>query len=388
MGRAVRRNDCGDANRVILCLCQEDNHRKIIPPYAAAFRDLGVGFLTVDWLPPFDAPLSEVLVRCPKKPNWIFHFESDCPFLPEGLLEAEVPTVTFQVDTYTMPEHRKLWSALFDHAAVFHPGYDVLFQESGHPGAFLHPHAVSRENFDRPDVEREFEVGWVGQPSGPIYRTREEWLPRFAERFRMNDWRRAYSLREVGEVYRRSKVVVNFGRDDFPQDANMRVFEALASGALLVTSLPNELSDLGFVEGEHFVGYREARDLFGLVQKYLSDEPSRQRIANAGRGKVLSEHTYHARAGQMLERLDHFGNQKLAPGLQWPEPRVRLSYLDFYAAHDLGGLAASQFRHIAGKGFRETMIGATLLGGVQVRRLRRVIQSISMRTVPQTTRIS
>lgn len=388
MGRTVRRNDSGDANRVILCLCQEDNHSKIIPPYAAAFRDLGVDFLTVDWSPPFDAPLSEALSRCPKKPSWIFHFESDWPFLPEGLLEAEVPTVTFQVDTYSIPEHRKLWSALFDHAAVFHPGYEVRFREGGHPGAFLHPHAVNREIFDCPDVEREFEVGWVGQLSGPIYRRREEWLPRLAGRFRMNDWRRAYSLREVAEIYRRSKVVVNLGRDDFPQDANMRVFEALASGALLVTSLPSELTDLGFVEGEHFAGYRQAGELPGLVQKYLSGEPSRQRIAKAGRGKVLSEHTYHVRASQMIERLEHFGKQKLAPGLQWTESRVRLSYLDFFAAHDLGSLAVSQFRHIAGKGFRETMTGAALLGGVQVRRLRRVIQSMSMRTIPQATRMS
>lgn len=388
MGRAVRINDSSDTNRVILCLCQEDNHRKIIPPYATAFRDLGVDFLTVDWSPPFDAPLSEILLRSPKKPDWIFHFESDWPLLPEGLLEAEIPTVTFQVDTYTIPEHRKLWSGLFDHVAVFHPGYDDSFQKWGHPGAFLHPHAVNREIFDCPDVEREFEVGWVGQQSGPIYRRRGEWLPRLAERFRMNDWRRAYALREVAEVYRRSKVVVNFGRDDFPQDANMRVFEVLASGALLVTSLPSELSDLGFVEGEDFVGYRETRDLLGIVQKYMSDEASRQRIANAGRRKALSKHTYHVRVTDVLNRLKHFGNKKLAPGRQWSESRIHLSYLDFYAAHDLGSLAASQFRHIVGKGFRETIVGATLLGGAQARRLRRVIQPMGMKTVPQATRMS
>src|SRR4029077_4589277 len=105
--------------------------------------------------------------------------------------------------------------------------------------------------------------------------------------FRMNEWERNYSLQEVAQVYRCSRVVVNIGRDDFPQDANMRVFEVLASGALLSTSLPNELTDLGFVEGTHFIGYQHERDLIPLVRSLLDDEPKRARVAHAARVKVL-----------------------------------------------------------------------------------------------------
>ena len=269
----------------VLCLCQEDNHRKLIPEYASAFRAKGIPFDCVDWAPPFDCALEEIVRRAPEKPSWIFHFESVFPLLPKGLVHSEIPTVCFQVDTYTYTERRMRWSSLFDHVAVFHPGYEERFRQGGHPGAFLLPHAVSRKSFDRPDLPREFEVGWAGTTEGKFYRKRREWIPQLASRFRMNDWQRFYPLAEVAEVYRRSRVVVNISRDDFPQDANMRAFEVLASGALLITSLPSELTGLGFEEGVHFVGYREEEELLGFVQHFLGDEDSRSRVGGCRTGK-------------------------------------------------------------------------------------------------------
>jgi len=368
-------NDQTANQPVVLCLCQEDNHRKLIPPYASAFRDTGVKFRTVELPKSFDEPLGAILERLSETPSWIFHFESDFPLLPQGIEASKIPTMTFQVDTYSIPKRRAHWSALFDHVAVFHPGYDQLFQDLGHPGAFLHPHAVRRELFEGPDLEREFEIGWVGQSGGPLYRRRAFWLPRLAASFQMNDWKRRHSLEEVACIYRRSRVVVNFGRDDFPQDANMRVFEVLASGALLVTSLPSELTELGFIEGEHFAGYHEDQELPMVIRRYLDDEDLRKHIAEAGRVKALSEHTYHNRAQVVLSRLAKSGACKLAPAAKWAEPHVRLSYLDFFDSHGQVDLAVSEFRHIAGHGFHETIKGAALLGKGRLRRARATVKS-------------
>jgi hypothetical protein len=354
----------------ILCLCQEDNHRKLIPGYASAFRAQGIPFDCVDWDPPFDCSLEEIVAHAGEKPSWIFHFESAFPLLPEGLVRSEIPTVSFQIDTYTYTERRRRWSSLFDHVAVFHPGYERRFRDGGHPGAFLLPHAVRRELFDGRELPREFEVGWVGTTEGKFYRKRQEWIPKLASQFRMNDWQRFHPLVEVAEIYRRSRVVVNIGRDDFPQDANQRVFEVLASGALLITSLPSELTDLGFKEGVHFAGYRKEKDLLKIVKRFLSDEPARSRIADAGRDKVLREHTYDCRVDQILLRLREFGPQKLAPARQWPESRVELMYLDFFAAHGVLKPAAKNLRHIVGGGIRETAEGAALLSGAWLRRRR------------------
>jgi hypothetical protein len=156
--------------------------------------------------------------------------------------------------------------------------------------------------------------------------------------------------------------VVNIGRDDFPQDANLRVFEALASGALLVTSIPTELTQLGFAEGEHFVGYRQEGEIAAIVEKYLCDHSARARIAGAAREKVLREHTYDTRVSMLLSRLEAAGGAKLAPARNWPEARSRLMALDFYASHGVLQAAESEYGRIAGRGIWETVAGATLLG--------------------------
>ena len=354
----------------ILCLCREEHHWKLIPEYAEALRRRGVELFCADDAIPFDASLEAVMRSCPRPVSAIFHFESAHSLFPIGLEKSEVPTVCFHPDTYAFTERRIRWSMLFDHAAVFHDGYVERFAKAGHPGAFLLPHAVRKEFFDGPELEREHELGWVGQTSGPFYRARAQWLPALAKEFRTNDWNRAYTIAEVAEVYRRSRIVVNIGRDDFPEDANIRVFEAMAGGALLLTSLPTELERFGFVEGVHFVGYRGPSEISVLAQKYLKNEADRKRIADAGRELVLREHTYDQRVERCLALLEDAKLRKQAPARSWTETRARLVALDFYAAHGLTGCAAGQFRKIAGHGFWETMEGASLLSRAWLRSLR------------------
>ena len=297
----------------------------------------------------------------PKHSFGLFYFDSAHSLFPSGLEHSEIPTVCFHPDTYSFTDRRIRWSAVFDHAVVFHPGYRERFARAGHPGAFLLPHAVRRAFFEGAERAREFDVGWVGQTAGPLYKTRAEWVPKLAAEFRMNDWTQRFTLEETAAIYQRSHIVVNIGRDDFPQDANLRVFEVLASGALLITSLPSELTQLGFQNGVHFVGYRDHSDLIGIVRRYLADEASRSKIAEAARSLALSEHTYDRRAEQLLEHLAKAGQTRLAPARNWSEPRARLVALDFYASRGLTSCAAAQLRKIAGHGVRETIEGASLL---------------------------
>jgi hypothetical protein len=355
----------------VLCLCPERGDWKLIPAYAYAFRSRGIRFHCVDSGLPFDCSLEQILRRCPERPSFIFQFESWFALLPDGLQYSDIPTVCFQIDTYAFTERRMRWSSLFDHVAVFHPGYEERFRQGGHPGAFLLPHAVRRDFFDQPELPREFEVGWVGETRGPLYQRREEWLPKLARSFVMNDWERRYSLQETAEVYRCSRLVVNIGRDDFPQDANLRVFEVLASGALLITALPSELTALGFEEGVHFAGYRHEAEIVDIARRFLGDEAARLRIAEAARSKVLQEHTYDSRVSQILLRLEEFGQRKMAPARNWRHSRVQLMYVDFFAASGLLDCAAKKLLRMGSRSFRDTLKGAALIGGAWIKGRRR-----------------
>ena len=87
-------------------------------------------------------------------------------------------------------------------------------------------------------------------------------------------------------------------------DINMRVFEALASGSLLLT---NDLGENGqgelFRDGAHLAAYREADDLLDKIEFYLRREKLRERIAAAGRAEVVEKHTFGHRMEQVLRAV-------------------------------------------------------------------------------------
>ncbi len=357
------------AEMTILVLCREDNLCNTLACYARAMRRSGVQLVCLERGFPLNGVLQDILCFCSERPSLILHPEADVPYLPWGLAEVDIPTACFQVDTYAYTARRITWSMLFDQAIVFHPGYDALFRREGHPGACFFAHAVDAELFSGEMLERVFEVGWVGQVTGPMYGRRGSVLSELAKKFRMNELARRYTQQETARIYRQSHIVVNMGRDDYPQDANLRIFEAMAGGALLITALPSEMTQIGFEEGVHFLGYRNSGETVALVRKYLDDEPARRRIASAGREKVLHEHTYDVRVGKWLEGLAKGAVKLRAPARNWSEGSVRRIYLDYFAANGALSQAALELPKIARHSLKDALISAALLGRAWSKRL-------------------
>ena len=107
-------------------------------------------------------------------------------------------------------------------------------------------------------------------------------------------------FQQMAEKYAESRLVFNRSING---DANMRVFEALCSGSCLVTDRVPDLDRLGLVEGEHYVGYSGIEELAMVTRSLLANERERERIAAAGRARVLERHTYAHRAKLLLENL-------------------------------------------------------------------------------------
>jgi hypothetical protein len=230
-------------------------------------------------------------VRKIRIPALVLYVDAAGPVFP-SLLRCPHPTAVLHADSYRYTNARLRRSRLFDIAVSCHPGAPLQAFARSHPRALLLPHAVvGRDYANLPDT-RDLEVGWVGSSSGPIYQRRRDLLPTLADRFVMNDWKKRYPPNAIPRIYARSKVIVNISRDDWPSDANTRVFEAMAAGALLITQLPTELTELGFVEGEHFIGYSNDADVPALVAHWLDWNGQRDEIARAARARVLSSFTY------------------------------------------------------------------------------------------------
>jgi hypothetical protein len=168
----------------------------------------------------------------------------------------------------------------------------------------------------------------VGQYFGEDH-PRGKRLQKLSQMYKMNDYKRWYPKEEITTIYSESKIVINSPANG---DLNMRVFEAMASGALLVTeAIGNGQKDL-FKNGVHLVEYRTEKELFEKVDYYLTHDYERERIARAGQELVLSKHTYKHRVDFILDTI--FGDS--SPVLnakirKMPEKDIRLAYAKVYS---------------------------------------------------------
>jgi hypothetical protein len=352
----------------ILFLCAEADLVKERAGYARAFRRRGIRVACVHPGEPLNVKLDRLLACCPERPSLILHVES--PLMPRGLAKVPIPTALMQSDPYAYTHRRLRWAMLFDHVLLLHDGFEDRFRAAGHPAPITLLHAVDPKYFDGAEEERTFQISSVGRVDGSNYQTRREVLGALAEKFRMNEWSREHTYEELADVYRKTRIVVNIGRDDYPTDVSLRFAEAMAAGALFITQLPSELENLEFVEGVHYVGFRDRAEISSLVRRYLSDESSRWRIAQAGREKVLQEHTYDCRVEVLLVRLTQAEGKFFAPARQWSESRVRLAYLDFFAAHQVPDCASAELRAIARLSLGDATRGAGMLARAWARKSR------------------
>ena len=317
--------------------------------------------------------LPVILASEPVFPSMILHCTDR--LLPKGLEQVPIPTVCVLVDVFVGLRHRLHWAMLFDYVFVSHPGFVRTFQAAGHPNVYCLPLAAPDSYLGTPgdDTIRHFDVGWVGRSEGPLFTARARILPRLADRFQMNDWRRWHSYDETSDVFRHSKIVVNVSRDDHPSDANMRVFEAMGAGALLITRLPTELTEMGFREGEHFVGYRDEDEVEVLVNGYLGRREERLRIAQRGMELVRGEHTYAHRAQRILDVIERDGPQLISPARHWSAAQVSLAYLRYYCVGSSLRFSAEAMRSVFRASKRSSLKGLPLFAKACMRHVQGVL---------------
>src|SRR5262249_21777211 len=103
---------------------------------------------------------------------------------------------------------------------------------------------------------------------------------------------------DMARAYSAAKIVFN---RSVANDVNMRVFEALACGSLLVT---NDLSENGqnelFTPCVDLVTYASPDELFEKIEFYLRGVEARERIAAQGCAEVVARHTYRHRMEALL----------------------------------------------------------------------------------------
>lgn len=159
-------------------------------------------------------------------------------------------------------------------------------------------------------VEKRLDVSFVGNVCGGA---RAELLEILRRRFPNNFFGQCY-FDEMARVYSASRVVFN---RSVRNDLNMRVFEALGCGAMLLTDDlgRNEQAEF-FHDGKHLATYRCAEELVDKLVYYLARGSSRDQIAAAGRAEVLAKHTYRHRMHSLLAAAERLQRESVTG--TWP----------------------------------------------------------------------
>ena len=158
------------------------------------------------------------------------------------------------------------------------------------------PLACDPEIHKNKTIEKIYDVGFVGSYGGEKS-SREETLLYVKSKFK-NSYIGNAPHEEMGRVYSASKIGIN---NSLNNDINMRIFEILSSGAMLLTSVVkgNGFSEL-FNDGQDLVTYKTKEELVEKIEYYLLHDSEREAIAKRGYELAISKHTYKNRLESMF----------------------------------------------------------------------------------------
>jgi len=319
---------------ILLGYCQDH----ISPAFATAFLERSyrkkhnVFFCGTSWgakagFPP-DVDLSEIVHHLPWEPDlFIFIERSGRRYWPKGLEKLPFPTVGYMIDVHRHLESRREMAGFFDYVFVAQKDYVEEFKKDGNENVFWLPLACDVERHKKYNCENIYDVAFVGSIRKG-HEKRRYLLEKLSERYRMNDYHKYYPPEEMSCLYSQAKIVFNYPVNI---ELNMRVFEVLASGTLLVTQRIGNGQDELFKDGEHLVTYTDEQNLMEVVEYYLQHDAEREKIAQTGHELVTQKHTYDQRAEQILETV--MQNRKAMSALiRHLKPTARhLAYMDVYS---------------------------------------------------------
>ena len=107
----------------------------------------------------------------------------------------------------------------------------------------------------------------------------------------------------AAKIYSATKIGLNSHSGQSRQGGlNTRSFELLAAGAFELTDAVEGMEEL-LEPGREVAVYRSPEEARDLVRFYLKNPGERQRMARAGRERVLSQHTYFQRMKTLLKEI-------------------------------------------------------------------------------------
>lgn len=230
---------------------------------------------------------------------------------PEVILDLKYPTVLWYPDfwqmIHTQNDIEKLGGSFdFLYTPILEDA--KLYKSWGLNAEFLSP-GVDCEVFHKinPPLAKEYDVVFVGSTDPSVYPNRIKDLETLTNQGYKVAIGNGLDHKSMNIAFNKAKMVYNDGVVS-GQGVQLRCFEAMASGSLLLNSYCEDLIEVGlinrhmtmFVRSPHFF-FNTLSDQVGYNQK---NESLREQIATDGLKEVQKNHTWEKRLQEIIDNLE------------------------------------------------------------------------------------
>lgn len=225
-------------------------------------------------------------------PGLYLWVETGGGYYPLNLDALPCPKACYLIDSHLYLDFHLEWAKQFDMVFIAQREYLEEFRRQGMRTHWL-PLACDPEVHRRFDEPKIHSVGFVGEINSG---SRCEALLKIVASQIQLHYDRCY-MEDMARIFSKSKIVFN---EALKNDLNMRVFEAMSTGSLLLTDMArNSGQDELFRDGEDYAVYRD-NTVGDVARFYLDNDELREQIAARGQLLVHNAHTYAHRVDDLL----------------------------------------------------------------------------------------
>jgi hypothetical protein len=210
------------------------------------------------------------------------------------------PTVFISVDTFQNLADFE-FARYYDFVFAVQREYADALRDTG--GGLPHwlPLACAPKRHFPVDTPPDADVSFVGSVRAKVHHHLTTLLDALKEHFSVYTAENVFGD-DYCEAIGRGKIALNISELN---ELNMRVFEVMSMGRLLMTDrLPTEAGlETLFEDSVHLVLYDGTADLIEKIGYYLEHGDKREAIAQAGQARVHELHTYEHRVDTLLEKV-------------------------------------------------------------------------------------
>ncbi len=253
----------------------------------------------------FNVDFTNIFNEIPRefKPDFYLWVESVHGYFPNNIKALGVPTACYLIDSHIHLEKHLEWSKHFDFVFIAQLEYLQIFREKGNINTFWLPLAADENVHSKRSNVKKYDVGFVGSINSAEHQRRKDLLDKINKVYPVA-FKRCFDV-EMAELFSQSKIVFN---NSIRNDLNMRVFETLSIGSMLLTDKTKGTGqEIMFKDGEDLVTY-EDEEIEEKVKYYIEHDSEREKIAQRGNRISRNAHTYFHRTEELLDVV--FENKK------------------------------------------------------------------------------